>query len=298
MDTTIQKYVDDLFHGYEETPELKDFKEEITSNLQARISDLEQKGMKTEDAFTKAVAELGDITTIADEISRQKRNELISKMYIQQDNKVGVKHAIGYTIAGTVLLFGIITALLAYFSTNSIFNGISALLPFVVPSGAAFVFLGLTQETAHNYPMSWVRALIYALATASILLGVTISASHYFLGGSRWVEILGVLIPFAIPALAVLAFLLLTEKKRLKPWVMQERQVMMERYAKGYSDPDLAAKRGLLSGALWVTTFGLFGFIWLLTALKYALFIFLLAVVAEMLIEYWMHTKAEKKQNI
>lgn len=89
MNITIKKYVDDLFHGYEETPELRDFKEEITSNLHARISNLEEKGMQSNDAFTKAVAELGDITTIADEISKQKRNELIGEMYIQQGNKVG-----------------------------------------------------------------------------------------------------------------------------------------------------------------------------------------------------------------
>lgn len=293
MNITIKKYVDDLFHGYEETPELRDFKEEIPSNLHARISNLEEKGMQSNDAFTKAVAELGDITTIADEISKQKRNELIGEMYIQQGNKVGVKHAIGYTVAGSVLLFGLITSLITYFSTNNIFYGISALLPFVVPTGAAFVFLGLTQETARNYPMSWIRALIYALAVGSILFGITISTSQYYLDGNTWVEILGILIPFAIPALAILAFLLLTEKKRYKPWVVEEQRIIMEDYYQRYSDPELTAKRGLLSGALWVGALGLFGLIWLLTSVIYALFVIILAVVCEMLIEYKMHKKSK-----
>lgn len=291
MNTTIEKYVDDLFYGYEETPELRDFKEEIISNLQARISDLEADGVNSEDAFTKAVAELGDITSIADEISKQKRNELIGQMYIHHGTRVGIKHAIGYTAAGGLLLFGIITSLMTYLSTNSLFAGISTLLPFIVPAGIAFVFLGLTQETSRNYSMSWKRAILYALSAGSLIFGTTIALSHYFMDGSTWVEILGVLIPFAIPAIILLAFLLLTEKTRRKPWVIEEEKLIAEGYSKIYSDPVLSAKRGIISGALWIGAFGLFAFIWVLTALKYALFIFVFAIIGEMLIEYRMHSK-------
>lgn len=141
--------------------------------------------------------------------------------------------------------------------------------------------------------MSWIRALIYALAVGSILFGITISTSQYYLDGNTWVEILGILIPFAIPALAILAFLLLTEKKRYKPWVVEEQRIIMEDYYQRYSDPELTAKRGLLSGALWVGALGLFGLIWLLTSVIYALFVIILAVVCEMLIEYKMHKKSK-----
>lgn len=291
MNTNINKYIDDLFNGYEETAELNDFKEEITSNLQARINDLENKGLDTKTAFTKAIAELGDITSIADEISKQKRNELIGEMYIEKDRKIGMKHAIGYTLAGSVLIFGIITCLITYFSTNNIFPAISSLLPFVVPAGALFVFLGLTQETSRLYPMSWKRALIYAIATASVLFGVTISISHYFLDGHTWVEVLGIFIPFVIPALAVLSVLILTEKKRYKPWIMELYKIEMSHYANKYSNPEQNEKRGLLSGALWVGALTVFGLIWLLTSLKYALFVFPFAIVAEILIEYRMVAK-------
>lgn len=41
MDT--QKYVDGLFSGYEETPALTDFKEELRSNLDDRIANLIKK---------------------------------------------------------------------------------------------------------------------------------------------------------------------------------------------------------------------------------------------------------------
>lgn len=147
MNKTIHSYIEDLFKGYEDTAELRDFKEEIISNLNERIQDLQHNGLNKEEAFTKAIAELGDIKTIADEISRQKRNEVIGNMYIQQGVKTSLKHAFGYAAAGAVLLFGIISALITYFSTEKFFYGVSALLPFLVVSETAFVFLGLTQET-------------------------------------------------------------------------------------------------------------------------------------------------------
>ncbi|HEX6595215.1 MAG TPA: hypothetical protein VF095_11670 [Bacillota bacterium] len=46
MNTDITTYVDHLFKGYEETPDLQDFKEEISSNMSEKINDLEQSGMR------------------------------------------------------------------------------------------------------------------------------------------------------------------------------------------------------------------------------------------------------------
>lgn len=40
MNKTIHSYIEDLFKGYEDTAELRDFKEEIISNLNERIQDL------------------------------------------------------------------------------------------------------------------------------------------------------------------------------------------------------------------------------------------------------------------
>ena len=46
-------YVDRLFADYENTPELSDFKEEITVNLTERIRSLASKGFDEEQAFKK-----------------------------------------------------------------------------------------------------------------------------------------------------------------------------------------------------------------------------------------------------
>lgn len=64
--------------------------------------------------------------------------------------------------------------------------------------------------------MSWKRALIYALAAGSVLAGLNISAIQYFMDEGTWTMILGTIIPFVIPALAIIAFLILTKKKTVQ----------------------------------------------------------------------------------
>lgn len=291
----IKKYVDDLFQGYEPTPALEDFKEEIMMNLKDRMQDLEKEGKSVEEAFTEAIAELGDITAIADDLSREKRKEIIGKMYVDTTPKLSVGYAIAYTLAAGVLLFGLITSLITYFSTgNDLFTAISSFLPFVVPAGAAFTFLGLTTETNTKYPMNWKRALIYGLAVGTILFGITLSSSQYFMENNNPVAILGVLIPFVLPGILVIAFLILTEKKRFKPWLMQEHAKHREAYTGYYGDTEQMTKRGMLSGALWIGAMGVFVIVWILTNILYALPVFLFAIVGELLIEYRMISKHKR----
>ncbi|GAA0319398.1 permease prefix domain 1-containing protein [Oceanobacillus oncorhynchi subsp. oncorhynchi] len=291
----IKKYVDDLFQGYGPTPELEDFKEEIVMNLKDRVQDLEKEGKSSDEAFAEAVAELGDITAIADDLSREKRKEIIGKMYIDTKPKLSAGYAIGYILSVGVLLFGIITAMITYFSTeNHLFIAISSFLPFVVPAGAALTYLGLTTETAAKYPMNWKRALIYALAVGVILFGISISSSQYFMENSDPAATLGVLIPFVLPGILIIAFLVLTEKKRFKPWLMQEHERYHEAYAGYYRDTEEITKRGMLSGALWIGMLGVFLIIWILTNIFYALPVFLFAIVGELLIEYRMISKHKR----
>lgn len=291
----IKKYVDDLFHGYESTAELEDFKEEIIINLKDRVQDLENAGKSSDAAFAEAVSELGDITAIADDLSREKRKEIIGKMYVDTKPKLSAGYAIGYTLSAGVLLFGIITGLITYFSAgNNLFIAISSFLPFVVPAGASLTYLGLTTETAAKYPMNWKRALIYALAAGVILFGISISSSHYFMENSNPAAILGVLIPFVLPGILVIAFLILTEKKRFKPWLMQEHERYHEAYEGYYRDTEEVTKRGMLSGALWIGAIGVFLLIWILTNILYALPVFFFAIVGELLIEYRMVSKHKR----
>ncbi|HBZ11391.1 MAG TPA: hypothetical protein DEO65_16260 [Bacillus bacterium] len=291
MSQKVQKYVEDLFKGYEETPALQDFKEEIISNLLDRIKDFEIEGMDSDAAFTKAIGELGDITAVADDISRQKRNEVIGQMYIENKVEVDYKHAIGYVVAGIVFLFGLTAGFITYFSTGVVYQGISALVPFIVISGAAFAFLGLTQETAGRFPMSKIRALIYAVAVGGIIFGLITAASLYFMGNMGLHAVLVTFLPFVIPGIGILAFLFLTEKSRSKPWVIEEQKIMMEHYAK--KDPQRMAQGGLLSGALWIFAIGMVILAGFKLGIIYAIVVFLTAIALQLFIEFWVQGKSK-----
>jgi hypothetical protein len=290
MESRIQKYVDDLFHGYDESPELADFKEEIKMNLTDRFHDLKDSGLDKEAAFTKAVAELGDITAVADEISKKKRNEVIGQMYVHPKAPLGMKHVIGYVAAGAVLLFGIFTGFTSYFATQTAAHGISAFLPFFTVSGTAFVFLGLTQETSSHFPMNWGQALIYAAASGLLLFGLTTALMLYVTDNMGMHAVFGSLIPFVVPGVAVLAFLLLTEKSRLKPWVLEEQKIWMDHYGK--KDPHRTAQGGLLSGALWIFAIAMVILAGYKLGFIYAIVVFLLAVSVQLIIEFWVQAKS------
>ncbi|NLY55443.1 MAG: hypothetical protein GX058_02915 [Firmicutes bacterium] len=289
-----QIYVDRLFQGYEDTPELRDFKEEIASNLRERIAELEEKGYDPEKAFELAVAELGDITAIADQISREKRNEVIGRMYMGWKVPMGRKHALGYVVSGGVLAFGIVVALMNYFTTGRVFTALAALIPFVILPVAALVFLRLTQETAARYPMPWRRALVYAIITAITLFGLNTSVMLHYLEEADPSAVLGVLIPFVIPGLCIGAFLVLTEKPRYKPWVAEQEKIWTNYYAKEYNDPRSLEQRGLLSGALWLFAVAVFFTLGFLIGFRYAWVTFLFAIAGEMLIEYWQRVKSAR----
>ncbi|MFS0749232.1 permease prefix domain 1-containing protein [Oceanobacillus sp. 1P07AA] len=298
MNTDIRLYVNNLFHNYEPTLELEDFKEEIIFNLQDRIDDLQKKGYSSEDAFTNAVSELGNITEIADDFSKEKRKELIGKMYIDSTSKLSISYAIAYTLTAGVLLFGLITSMITFFATDNLFYAISTFLPFLVPAGATLVYLVLTTETSRKHPMHRGRALIYAIAVASILFGATISTSQYFMENSEAVAVIGILIPFLLPALLTIGFLLLTEKKRLKPWVIEEEAQWEEYYSNAYQNPEHATKRGMLSGALWVGAIGIFIILWMLAGIQYAWIVFIFAVVIEILIESSMYSSKKRPTKL
>ena len=84
-----EEYVHSLFADYEETQGLKDFMEELQSNLDARVASLVKKGLSEQDAFEKACAELGDISVLADELSLKKRREVFEEVYMDIRKQAG-----------------------------------------------------------------------------------------------------------------------------------------------------------------------------------------------------------------
>lgn len=309
----VRDYVDNLFRDYQDSADMADFKEEVCCNLQERIDYLIKKGVAKEEAFKKATAELGDISEAADQIGNYKRKEVIADMYMKTKSYMKTWQKISYTVAGGLLTLGIIFTLVSYFATGSNpLVGIATLIPFLIIPVCGFVFLGLTQETARNYPMSWKRALFYVASVAVILFGLIIFALMFFtslvdvngeihavIGSPNGMKrelhaVIATLIPFFLPGSVVLAFLILTEKSRHKPWVVEQEAAWAERMKEQFADPYAATRFGLFSGALWIFAIALFVALGFMIGFGYSWLVFLLAVAVQMLIQASMMPKNKK----
>jgi MFS family permease len=289
-------YVDRLFADFENTPELQDFKEEITGNLKERIKEFIMKGHDEEKAFEQATAELGDITAIADDVGKKKRNETIGQMYIGMKVPLTKRTAAGITVASGLLLFAVGLLLITFFGNkdNALVSYISA-AALAVACGL-YTYFGLTQETAAHYPMKNGRALAYGMVCLMGVLGAALAVVSFVLNGWGMSDALIVKIALILPAICGLIFLLATESKRQKPWL----KAMIESHSMDHSvdfskyrdivSPVKAAKFGVTSGGLWLLAIAVFvalGFVigwqysWLTFLFAAAIQVFMIATIFE-----------------
>ena len=272
----VRDYIESLLASHKDNMAMADFKEELCGNLSERIKHLQEKGMTENGAFDKAVQELGDITEIADQLSEEKRKEVISTMYMNK-SYLGRKHLIGYLAAAGLLAFGIIAAVLAGSSSGAI-AGIGTMVPFGVTPAFMFTFLLLTQETAYSFPMPWKRALIYALSVAVIVFGfVAFAIVTVHSGVFRAVA---TLIPFVLPGSIVLTGLILSQKSRSKPWVAEQKAQWTEKYG-----TNTGSRYGFYSAALWICALALFITLGIGVGFTYAWLVFLFALAVQLLIK-------------
>ena len=286
-----REYIDKLFSDYENDQTLSDFKEELESNLKERISYLQSKGSSEEKAWEKASAELSDISEIAQQLSLKRRKEVFEDMYLRTRNYISTKRMVLYVLLGGLLALGLILTALSYLYSKDPLACIGALIPLIIIPVCGLLFLGLTQETAGKYPLSWKRAVFYAVAAALILFGSIIFSIMFFVSAKGLPQAITVLIPFVLPGALLLIFLILTEKDFHKPWVRRQQAEYAKRHYELYNNPKAAEKRGLMSGALWIFTIALVIGLGMIFGFKYSWVVILFAVGSEVLIEYFMMSK-------
>jgi hypothetical protein len=297
-------FVDQLFLEYEETGELRDFKEELLSNLEARIASLAAKGLDTQAAFEKASAELGDISALADQISLRKKQDVIQDAYMGIKTYLKPGRVALYVIAGAGVIFGAVTALVVYFTgkdqsaleafwepNKKITGALGVLLAFIPAAAAVFVFLGLTQETASRNPLSKKRGLWYALGAAVLVFGLILSPLTYFSTDRGLMEAAAVLIPFCIPGLALLIFLSLTEKDTRKPWARARYEKEARASRELWNDPAAAARFGMAAGAIWIGAAGLFVLLGFLAGFHLSWLAFVFAAAIQLAVQSLMMKK-------
>jgi MFS family permease len=309
MDT--KKYIDDLFASYEETPALDDFKEELRSNLDDRIQSLVKKGMEERTAFCKATAELGDVSALAEEISLKRKQEVFEEMFMRTRRYMTSGRVALFVAGGAVFCFGLIVTALTWFVTGGTVETLGSGLVFCVAGVAMLTFLGLTQETASRYPMSWKRALFYAADVGVFLFGAFCFPIVFFatradtdltafaydaaaVAGAfseGWTAAVATLIPFVLPSAAVFVFLALTEKDRSKPWVIEFRKRAMARDAELLKNP---AQFGMVCGAIWIAAIALFVVLTIRAGLLYSWVALVAALVLQLLVQAKFFTNPGK----
>ncbi|MCL2270169.1 MAG: permease prefix domain 1-containing protein [Treponema sp.] len=312
MDT--KEFMDSLFRSYEETKALVDFKEELLGNLNAKIENFIKKGMDAESAFAKASAELGDVSTLADELSLKKRKEVFEEVYMDIRRFMPPKRVAGYVVFGIVALFGITVALITFFSVRGIGNSLSgpvdmvsffgAMMPFLTAAIAGFTFLGVTQETASMNPVSKKRGTWYAVSSGLIAFGLFTMPIVYFSTKTAdamalyeifdynfdynleaLIPVISMMIPFILPGGGLLTYLIFTEKDRLKPWAKDFRNKAVKDEMAIWQDPATASRFGMFSGAIWVFAIGLFLLLGFIIGFKFSWLVFVFAVAFQLLIQ-------------
>ena len=292
-------YVDRLFSEHEDSPEIRDFKEEIAGNFRERIKELQSKGLDEETAFEKAAAELGDVTAIADDVGKKKRNETISQMYMGAKAPITKRTAVGMTIASGLLMLAIGMMLITFFGKkdNTHLSYIAAVL--LAVACGTYTYFGLTQETTAHYPMKNGRAAAYGIVCMLGALGAGLAVVSFALDGWEMSDALLFKIALILPAICGLIFLLATESKRQKPWL----KAIVESYSVDYSmnfskyrdmvNPVKAAKFGVASGGLWLLAIAVFVTLGAVISWQYSWFVFLFAAAIQL---FMVATIFEKKK--
>ena len=287
----IRRKIEELFSAYEKTPSLSEFMEEMESKLNDRVESLKRKGLNDQTAADRALAELGDVSSLADELSLKKKQEVFSEMYMKTRNYLTPKRSALYALCSVALGASILIPLIIWFNTGFIGASVSSVLPFGMASVLGCLYLGLTQETAAREPAPPKRAALYVLAAGLILLGAYTALMVYNTGlaangeTSRGVFLTGAVasaLAFSLPGAAIGIFLALTEKDRKKPWM---RKLIEESRANDpFSDPAIATRFGLFCGALWISAAAVFTALTLAVGIKFSWLSFAAALVIQMLI--------------
>ena len=84
MNKKLNKYLDGVFSPYEDLHSVKELKEELSNDLQEKLSDLKNQGYDDEAAYNITIDSLGDISEIIESISTKTKELLDTVMNISR----------------------------------------------------------------------------------------------------------------------------------------------------------------------------------------------------------------------
>ena len=298
----LRAHVDALFADYDDTASMRDFKEELYGNLTDRMDALRKQGLSDEEALRKALTELGDVSVVAEELSMKKKQDVYSDMYMGTRKYLTPGRTVLFILGGLVVCFGAMSAAITWFATELQVASLASGMIFIAAGGSFLTFMGLTKETATNHPMSWKRAIFYALSVLLFLMGIfTVPLVFFAASGTDPSELaahgwnfsqkslglssaIATCIPFLLPGIALFVFLVLTEKDRHKPWVTALREQAAKQERDWFASEKAAARFGILSGVIWITAIALFVLLTILFGFKFSWLALVAALVGQMLL--------------
>ncbi len=243
----IHRLLDEAFAGVEMTAEARDLKEEMRSNLVARVAELESSGMSREVSAQRAMAELGDIRSIVADTGTTSAAPWI-------DQRVRPRPAF---VVRTLILSLIAAAALAVLvwsvlDADAVGVWQAVAIAVLAIAGAVVVAESLRQETTTSYPLPAGRALGYGAATALALTGAGCVAAAVPDWPVGLVVAGGVLL---IASVVVFTYLGVTQTNRHKPWVVRMQREHQEIGDVFLGDPAAAARFGIYTVVIWLAAF-------------------------------------------
>jgi hypothetical protein len=247
----IHRLLDEAFAGLDATADVQDLKEEMRANLAVRVAELEATGVPGDVAARRAVAELGDVRSVVEDVQASTRPSAP-----WDRNRVRPKP--GFVVR-TVVLSTVAAALVAteVFAPRSaaavgwmaVASGVLALIAAVIVADA------LRQETTTNYPVPRPRALGYGAAAAVGVAGLGVGALYLRDRPLAFVLAGGLAVLLSV---VWFTYLGVTQTNRHKPWVVRLAAEHTQGGDRFEQDPAAAARFGLYTVTTWIVAIAAF----------------------------------------
>lgn len=140
MEDKLRRYVEGLFKDVPPTKEIVELKEEMIQNLKEKYEDLKQEGKSEEAALNIAVAGIGDINELIEDMEKTKN--------VTVNNRDRQKSAMLTTIAVMLYILSVVPILI---SLNSPYNFLCGVIGFLIIITCATGILIYNSMTKPKY---------------------------------------------------------------------------------------------------------------------------------------------------
>jgi MFS family permease len=259
----IHRLLDEAFAGIEMTPEAQDLKEEIRGDLVVRVAELERSGLSATEAARRALADLGDVRAIVEEVRTETpARPPWAQARIRPRPAFVLRTVVLAMVAAAALATGVL-GVLGVVEVSPVGVGVAATV--LALAAGALVADSLRQETTTNYPLPRGRAIGYAIATVLAVAGVGAASLALPDDGPHWPLltawraawlVAGVLA--VIASIVTFTYLGVTQTNRHKPWVVRmqtEHEHLGDRFS---HDPSAAARFGIYTVIIWIVALAAF----------------------------------------